>query len=256
MWSGRGSSHSAGAHLFSPGIENAHSIHKIYKSNNYILASHLELLTVTAETAAHRGTADWDEVLEDHVPVSFAGLLKWLAFMGGFQQLEQEDEDVGKFKQGLSTLFKVFNNKGKIKESFEDLIDTTVAAVIAIIAKKVDEEDEVILENQGKVVNIMIEIMVKIAGANFVGAALERYLEEFKPNDADESAESPKLPSPKLAACLNMTALVKSDNKAVVIELIENIARKELEVEEDSEEENNSERDFLKQVQIVASDMI
>ena len=225
-------------------------------SYNYILASHLELLTVTAETAAHRGTADWAEVLEDHVPVSFAGLLKWLAFMGGFQQLEQEDEDVGKFKQGLSTLLKVFNNKGKIKESFEDLIDTTVHAVIAIIAKKVDEEDEVILENQGKVVIIMIETMVKIAGANFVGAALERYLEDFKPNDADESAEIPKLPSPKLAACLNMTALVKSDNKAVVIKLIENIAWKELEDEEDSEEENNSERDFLKQVQIVASDMI
>ena len=211
---------------------------------------------MAAETAVHRGTADWAEVLEDHVPVSFAGLLKWLAFMGGFQQLEQEDEDVGKFKQRLSTLFKVFNNKGKIKESFEDLIDTTVHAVIAIIAKKVDEEDEVILENQGKVVNIMIEIMVKIAGANFVGAALERYLEEFKPNDADESAESPKLPSPKLAACLNMTALVKSDNKAVVVEFIENIAKKELKVEEDSEEENNSERDFLKQVKIVASDML
>ena len=194
-------------------------------------------------------------MLEDHVPVSFAGLLKWLAFMGGFQQLEQEDEDVGKFKQGLSTLFKVFNNKGKSKESFEDLIDTTVAAVIAIIAKKVDEEDEVLLENQGKVVNTMTETMVKVAGANFVGAALERYLEEFKPNDADESAEIPKLPSPKLAACLNMTALVKSDNKAVVVELIENIAKKELEVEEDNEEENNSERDFLKQVQMVASDL-
>ena len=210
---------------------------------------------MAAETAAHRGTADWAEVLEDHVPVSFAGLLKWLAFMGGFQQLEQEDEDVGKFKQGLSTLFKVFNNKGKSKESFEDLIDTTVAAVIAIIAKKVDEEDEVLLENQGKVVNTMTETMVKVAGANFVGAALERYLEEFKPEDADESEESPKLPSPKLAACLNMTALVKSDNKAAVVELIENIAKKELEVEEDNEEENNSEKDFLKQVQMVASDM-
>ena len=207
---------------------------------------------MAAETAAHRGTADWAEVLEDHVPVSFAGLLKWLAFMGGFQQLEQEDEVVGKFKQGLSTLFKVFNNKGKSKESFEDLIDTTVAAVIAIIAKKVDEEDEVLLENQGKVVNTMTETMIKVAGANFVGAALQRYLEEFKPEDA---VEIPKLPSPKLAACLNMTALVKSDNKAAVIELIENIAKKELEVEEDNEEENNSEKDFLKQVQMVASDM-
>ena len=106
-----------------------------------------------------------------------------------------------------------------------------------------------------RVVNTMAETMIKVAGANFVGAALERYLEEFKPEDADESAEIPKLPSPKLAACLNMTALVKSDNKAVVVELIENIAKKELEVEEDNEEEHNSERDFLKQVQMVASDM-
>ena len=142
-----------------------------------LVSGMLTLLSVTAETAANRDTDAWRTQFQEKVPVNFAKLLSWLT--ENFQELEQEEDRIQEFKQGLTSLLRTYHKeRTKDQDSWEDLVDVTVAALIAIMTRRVAEEGEVIVEQQSKVVLTIVEVIVKIAGVNFIGEAIQRLISD------------------------------------------------------------------------------
>ena len=212
----------------------------------YLVSGMLTVVSVTAETASHRDSDDWRTMYQETVPVSFAKLLNWLTVH--YTELEQEEEDVRRFRHTLQQLFRTYHkNKTRDMESWEDLNDVTVAAVVAIITKKVVDEGEVTLEQQSKVVTEIVDVMTRVGGADFLGSTLERLL-------SDDLAEQViRVTSTKLAAYLGLTSLVNSKNKEKIIEKIKNYASDE--VDKENEERSLTDTELLKEIVTVASDM-
>ena len=200
----------------------------------------LTLLSVTAETAGHRDSEAWRTQFQEKVPVNFAKLLRWIT--GNFTEFEQEEDSVQGFKQGITSLFRTYH-KERIKEpdSWEDLVDVTVASVIAIMTKRVAEEGEVIVDKQSKIVNTIVDAVIKIAGANLIGESMERMIKDDT-EDGDNAANT-------LAAYLGLVAMVNSSNKGAIVEYIEDFTKKQI----DEEEEGSS--TFFDEIRTIALDM-
>ena len=207
------------------------------------LSGMLTILSVTAETASHRDT--WSLLYQEKVPVNFAKLLNWLT--GNYDQVDIEDDHIAKYKQGIMNLFKIYSkNKSKDYESWEDLVDVTIAAVIAIMVKKVNEEGEVVIEQQSKVVTTTVEVITKVAGVDFTGAAVQRMLKDLESEENQNKA-------PSLAAYLALSALVQSKNKIDIIDNIINMVKQEL--DNDAEERGISYTSLLQEIETVANEM-
>ena len=202
----------------------------------------LALLSVSAETAGHRDSKAWRTLFQEKVPVNFAKLFRWIT--GNYAEFEQEEDSIQGFKQGITSLFRTYH-KERIKEhdSWEDITDITVASVITIMTKKVEEEEEVIVDKQSKIVNTIIDAVIKIAGANLIGEAMERMI---KDDTEDESKAANTL-----AAYLGLAAIVNSNNKAAIIEFIEDFSMKQVE----KTAEGESIRTFFEEIRSIALDM-
>ena len=102
-----------------------------------------------------------------------------------------------------------------------------------------------IVEQQSKVVLTIVEVIVKIAGVNFIGEAIQRLISDV--NEETGNAAN------TLAAYLGLVALVKSNNKEAIIEFIEEFAKKKVENIED--EEGSSTKIFYEEVRTIALEM-
>ena len=126
------------------------------------------------------------------------------------------------------------------------MVDVTIAAVIAIMVKKVNEEGEVVIEQQSKVVTTTVEVITKVAGVDFTGAAVQRMLKDLESEENQNKA-------PNLAAYLALSALVQSKNKIDIIDNIINIVKQELDTE--TEERGISYTSLLQEIETVANEM-
>ena len=219
------------------------SLQLVTEAGADLVPAMLTVLAVTAETASHRDSEAWRTQFQEKVPVGFAKLLRWIT--GNFAEFEQEEDNVQGFKQGVSSLIRTYH-KERLKEpdSWEDLIDVTVASVIAIMTKRVAEEGEVIVDKQSKVVNTTIEAVIKIAGATLIGEAMTRMI-KGDTEDSDNAAHT-------LAAYLGLITIVNSNNsKDAIIDYIEDFSKKQL----DLKEEGESSRTFLEEIRSIALSM-
>ena len=109
------------------------------------------------------------------------------------------------------------------------------------MTKKVAEEGEVIVDKPSKIVNTIIDVIIKIAGANLIGEAMGRMIKEDT-EDGDNAANT-------LAAYLGLMAIVNSNNKGSIIEYIEDFSNKQI------EEEGESSSTLFEEIRTIASDM-
>ena len=194
-----------------------------------------------AATVSRMGKGEeWEHVYQEKVPVSFAKLLSWLTSMG--DKLEEVDEGMGKLKKGVLTLMKVYSkNKEKDKGSFEDVVEVMIAAVVALLKKKVIALGEVVLPGGvgelGSISTILVEAIVKQGGEDVLGEALVNLLKE--PEETSIGGMT--------GAVLMLASAVKFDKRVQVMDLVNELAVGEMEKEE-VEGERMGERELLGEV--------
>jgi len=178
---------------------------------------------------------------QEKVPVCFAKLLSWLTNMG--DKLDDVDGGVTKLKKGVGALVKVYSkNNERDKVSWEDLVEVMVAAVVALLKRKVVAVGEVVLPggvgDLGTISGILMESVVKQQGGDQVGLALRDMVQELEEEDSLAGL---------LGAFLLVASVVKFDSRAEVVDKVEELVIKEMEKEEE-EGERMGERELLGEV--------
>ena len=171
----------------------------------------LTMLTVIADTSYHKDGDTWRDVYQEKVPVSFAKFLNWLTC--SFEQFRDTEDSIDTLKKDFSSFMRsYYKNRQKDHESWEDVVDVTIAALLAIITKNINDDNDV--EQFDKVVTEMVEALVKVAGSDAIGVAVEKMLKDFETevqNDKD----------PTLSAYQGLAEMINSKNKSQIVSSVE-----------------------------------
>ena len=195
----------------------------------------LSMLCVTAVACLHNDCQQWKQTYQEKIPVCLAKFLNWLT--SNIDSVESESEILSAYQSGLLRLFKVYEKK-KLKNAdcWEDLMDVSVAAVLALMSKKLREEGEVSVEQHFKVATVFVTVLCKVAGVENVGQVVERMLK----NSQEEEEKGPTL-----AAYFSLATLVNSKNKNNLFEKILESVREEIEKDDNS----TSSMEYLKELE-------
>ena len=143
----------------------------------------LPMLVVAAETASTRQSQDWKEQYEENIPVCFARMLCWLSANLGM--LEEEEEAGKEFTAGIKQFLTIYNKlRQKDPDSWEDLLDVTVTSLASLMARKVEDQEDLVKEQMGRIINSMMDIVLGLAGQDEVTRAVEEL--DGKHNEGDE----------------------------------------------------------------------
>jgi len=200
------------------------------------------VLAEAATVAGMKKGTGWQVLYQEKVLVCFAKLLSWLTNLG--DKLEDVEGGVAKLKKGVGAIVKVYSkNVEKDKHSWEDLVEVMVAAVVALLRKKVDTLGEVVIPGTigelGVISGVLVEVIIKQqGGGDMLGDNLVAMIEEV------ESEESL---SGMMGATLLIASVVKCVNRGDVIDRVEEIVVKALEKDEE-EGERMGERELLGEV--------
>ena len=200
---------------------------------------------VIAEAAAVSGMnsgENWEMLYQEKVPVSFAKLLSWVTSCG--DKIEEDKDATLELKKGVSSIVITYaRNKSQDEVSWEDLIEVMVAAVVALLKKKIVAIGEVMLPSSvvelGTINRIFLESILRhTGGKEAMSMALQNMLSEL------DSAEGL---SADLGSILLICSVVKFDNTEELLNIIEKTISEQIDAE-DIEGERISDRELLREV--------
>ena len=200
----------------------------------------LQVLGEAASVSSMGRGEGWEHIYQEKVPVSFAKLLSWLTNMG--DKLEEDEGGMVKLKKGVLSLMMVYNkNKEKEKGSFEEVVEVIIAAVVALLKKKVIAQGEVVLPGGvgelGGISTILVDAIVKQGGSDIFGVAVMNLMKE--PEETSIGGMT--------GAVLLLSSAVKFANREQVMDMVDELVVAEMEKEE-MENERIVERELLGEV--------
>jgi len=181
--------------------------------------SFMSMLSVAAVASLSNDCEIWKQTYQVKIPVCVAKFLNWLT--SNVDDVENESEILSAYQHGLLSLFKVYERK-KLKnaDSWEDLMDVSVAAVLALMSKKFREEGELSVDQHYKVATTFVTVLCKVAGVESVGEVVARMLKDYQ--DEEEKG-------PTLAAYFSLATVVNSKNKDAIYVQIREVIQEEIE---------------------------
>ena len=154
----------------------------LYDGGISLLQVVLPMLVVAAETASTRQSQAWKQQYEENIPVCFARMLCWLSANLGM--LEEEEEAGKEFTAGIKQFLTIYNKlQQKDPDSWEDLLDVTLTSLASLMARKVEDQEDLVKEQMGRIINPMMDIVLGLAGQDEVLRAVEELVGKHKEGD-------------------------------------------------------------------------
>lgn len=184
----------------------------LYDGGVSFLPGLMFMLVAAAETAAIQQSEAWRIQYEENIPVCFAKILSWLS--ANLERLEEEEEETKQFTSGVKNFLTTYHKlKQKDPDSWEDLLDVTIASIVTLLGRKAENQEELMKEQLGKVIGGMLDTILSLAGHDSAAGVVEEFVEKGEEEGSDlvSTLEGYKL-------FLNF---IESDSKGRIMELIQ-----------------------------------